>query len=60
MFLQYQLTMYSSGRMIDCIHFKGYDDFSAIHKAERFFKIGSFDSIRLTRDGKNIKVLRKK
>lgn len=58
MFVDYQITIYTDKQMIDCINFKGYDDFSAIHKAERLFKVGCFDTLRLSKNGKSVKTFR--
>lgn len=56
MFIRYQMTMYSDKEMIDCIHFNAYDDFSATHKAKRIQSIGNFDQVRLTKNGKKVKI----
>lgn len=58
MFIRYQMTMYSNKEMIDCIQFNTYDDFSASHKAKRIQSIGNFDQIRLTKNGKKVKILK--
>lgn len=60
MLVDYQMTIYSEKKMVDCIKFKCYDDFSATHKAQRFFKVGSFDTVRLTKNGKGIKTFKRK
>lgn len=56
MLVNYQMTLISDNRIIECINFKGYDDFSAGHKAKRVFNTGNFDVVDLYRGSKRVKL----